>query len=115
MKRLTRLLWPLLFAGMVFAVYHLKAQVEEREKDLARAQRAVETEREAIQMLRAEWSYLNQPERLRRLGAARLELQPVVARQMSSLDRLGQRLALGAPVEIAPRQASLPEQAMGPR
>ena len=115
MKRLTRLLWPLLFAGMVFAVYHLKAQVEEREKELARIQRDIDSEREAIQMLRAEWSYLNQPERLRRLGAARLGLQPVAAKQMSSLERLGPRLAEGAPVESAPRHASLPQQAMGPR
>jgi len=115
MKRLTRLLWPLLFAGMVFAVYHLKAQVEEREKDLARIQRDIEAEREAIQVLRAEWSYLSQPERLRRLGITRLELQPVAAKQMSSLDRLAQRLAEGAPVEMAPRHAALPEPGMGPR
>ena len=48
-------------------------------------------------------------------AAARLELRPVAAKQMSSLERLGLRLAEGAPVEIAPRQASLPQQAMGPR
>jgi hypothetical protein len=116
MKRLTRLVWPLLFAGMVFAVYQLKAQVEEREKELARVQRAIDDEREAIQMLKAEWSYLNQPERLRRLAAARLELAPVAAKQMSSSDRLAQRLAVVAPVEPATtRQAALPEPPMGPR
>jgi hypothetical protein len=101
MKRVTRLLWPLLFAGLVIGLYNLKAQVEDQEKELARIQRAIEDEREAIQVLRAEWSYLNHPERLRRLAAARLDLQPVAQRQMASIGRLAQRLAEAAPVENA--------------
>jgi len=99
MKRVTRLLWPLLFAGLVIGLYNLKAQVEDQEKDLARIQRAIEDEREAIQVLRAEWSYLNQPERLRRLGAAKLDLQPVAQRQLAAMDRFAQRLAAAAPLE----------------
>lgn len=99
MKRVTRLLWPLLFAGLVIGLYNLKAQVEDQEKELARIQRAIEDEREAIQVLRAEWSYLNQPERLRRLAAAKLDLQPVAQRQLASMDRFAQRLAEAAPVE----------------
>ena len=119
MKRVTRLVWPLLFAGLVFGLYNLKAQVEEREKELARIQHAIEDEREAIQVLRAEWSYLNQPERLRRLAAAKLDLQPAQQRQMSSFERLGQRLAEAAPIETASREgtmrAALPEQGLRPR
>ncbi len=105
MRRITRLLWPLLFAGLVFGLYNLKAQVEEQEKELARIQRAIDDEREAIQVLRAEWSYLNQPERLRRLATQKLDLQPVAARQLASLDRLAQRLAEAAPIETASREA----------
>jgi hypothetical protein len=101
MKRVTRLLWPLLFAGLVFGLYNLKAEVEAQEKELARIQRAIDEEREAIQVLRAEWSYLNQPTRLRRLAAAKLELHPVSQRQMASFERLAQRLAEAAPVEAA--------------
>ena len=101
MKPVTRLLWPLLFAGLVFGLYNLKAQVEEQEKELARIQRAIDEEREAIQVLRAEWSYLNRPERLRRLGATKLDLQPVGQKQMASFERLAQRLADAAPVEAA--------------
>ncbi len=109
MKRVTRLLWPLLFAGLVIGLYNLKAQVEEQEKELARAQRAIEDEREAIQVLRAEWSYLSQPERLRRLATARLDLQPVSQRQMAPLERLAQRLAEAAPVETASREGVIRE------
>ena len=109
MKNLTRLLWPMLFAGMVFAVYNLKGQVEEREKELAKVQRAIDDEREAIQVLRAEWSYLNQPERLRKLGAARLELAPVSTKQMASFERFAQRLAEAAPLDTARREAALHE------
>ena len=104
MKRITRLLWPLLFAGLVIGLYNLKAQVEDQEKELARVQRAIEDERDSIQVLRAEWSYLNHPERLRRLAVARIELQPVAARQMASFERLAQRLAEAAPVETASRE-----------
>lgn len=111
MKRITRLLWPLLFAGLVFGLYNLKAQVEVREKELAKAQRAIEEEREAIEVLRAEWSYLNQPERLRRLAAVRLELQPVAARQLASPERLAQRLAEAAPVETASRESVIRDAA----
>jgi hypothetical protein len=106
MKRVTRLLWPLLFAGLVFGLYNLKAQVEDQEKELARIQRAIEDEREAIQVLRAEWSYLNHPERLRRLASPRLDLHPVAQRQMASFERLAQRLAEAAPVETASRDPS---------
>ena len=109
MKRLTRLLWPMLFAGMVFAVYNLKGQVEEREKELAKVQRAIDDEREAIAVLRAEWSYLNQPERLRRMGAAKLELAPVTNKQMASIERLAQRLAEAAPIDQTRREAALSE------
>jgi hypothetical protein len=101
MKRVTRLLWPLLFAGLIIGVYNLKAQVEDQEKELARIQRAIEDEREAIQVLRAEWSYLSQPVRLRRLAAAQLDLHPVAQRQMASFERFAQRLAEAAPVESA--------------
>ncbi|MNC96330.1 hypothetical protein D3C83_136780 [compost metagenome] len=66
---------------------------------------------QAIEVLRAEWSYLNQPERLRRLGAAKLDLAPVSIRQMASMDRLAQRLAMAAPIEAARREAALLEGA----
>ncbi len=101
MKRVTRLLWPLLFGGLIIGVYNLKAQVEDQENALAGIQRAIEDEREAIQVLRAEWSYLNHPERLRRLAAATLDLHPVAQRQMASFERFAQRLAEAAPVESA--------------
>ena len=101
MKRVTRLLWPLLLAGLLFGLYNLKAEVEAQEKDLARIQRAIEDEREAIQVLRAEWSYLNQPDRLRRLAAHRLDLQPAMQRQLASMERFAQRLAEAAPTEAA--------------
>jgi hypothetical protein len=103
MKRLARLLWPLLFAGMVIAVYLLKGHVEEREGTLARTQQSILDERESIEILRAEWSYLNRPERLRRLAATRSDLQPIGADRYASWRRMGQRLAEAAPIELADR------------
>jgi hypothetical protein len=108
MKRVALLLWPMLFAAMVFAVYHLKGQVEQREDRLAEVHHAIQQERETIQLLRAEWSYLNQPERLRRLAASRLVLVSPAAQPKSSLGHFDRRLAEAAPVEQFTREASLP-------
>ncbi len=89
MKHVTRLLWPLLFGGLVIGLYNLKAQVEDNEKELARVQRAIEDERDAIRVLRAEWSYPNQPDRLRRLAAAKLDLHPGKQLQLASMKARG--------------------------
>lgn len=110
MFRLSRLLWIALLGGMIFGVYHVKGQVEEREKSLSRTLKSIEEEREAIQVLRAEWTYLNQPERLRRLARTAGEMHAPTQRQVYAQDRLGPRLAEAAPLEDSPRGiASLPE------
>ena len=43
---------------------------------------------EAVQVLHAEWSYLNRPERLAALAARHLDLAPMTPRQIGSLDMM---------------------------
>jgi hypothetical protein len=88
MKSRIRLRWPLLLIAILFGLYQMKAAVEEREKALTQSQRAVTDEREALQILRAEWAYLNQPERLARLADRRLSLRPAAGAQFATLNHL---------------------------
>ena len=76
-------------------VYRVKAQTREL-KDL---DGAIAKEAEAIRVLKAEWSYLNQPERLQALARRHLTLGPTAAAQIVVLANLPERGA-GAAVPI---------------
>jgi len=68
-----------------FALFQIKHQVIRIEKDLNVAMRDITNEEEAIHILKAEWSYLNEPSRLQALAEKYLDVKPVVADQMVSL------------------------------
>ena len=71
-------------AAFVFQVKYRSEAVAERVTGL---QRAVDEEREAISLLKAEWSYLIQPSRVQELierHQSRLELQPVSPEQIGT-------------------------------
>jgi hypothetical protein len=87
MKGFTRYLWPLPVVALFVGLYELKAMVEDRERELAQIRRAIADEKETVQILRAEWSYLNQPERLQRLAASLPELKPAAGRQLTTIAR----------------------------
>ena len=60
-------------------------------REMARMERAIATQRDALAVLRAEWAYLNRPERLRDLAAlndARLGLVPLAAEAFGRLDEV---------------------------
>ncbi len=73
-------------------VYRVKAQTREL-KDL---DGAIVKEAEAIRVLKAEWSFLNQPERLQDLARRHLTLGPTGAQQIVVLANLPQRETGGA-------------------
>jgi cell division protein FtsL len=88
--------------------YETTLQAEQLQKLKAKAQR----EREAIAVLKAEWQFLNRPERLQALADKHLDLQPLQITQMVRLsdipnrgpkvDSIGRKLedlGLGLPTE----------------
>ena len=79
------LIWCVLALGAAIAAFTVKYQVRDLEDQLAATQSAIADSREEIHVLKAEWSYLNRPERLADLADRYLELSPMAPAQMASL------------------------------
>ena len=95
-------------AAFVFQVKYRSEAVAERVADL---QRAVDEEREAISLLKAEWSYLIQPSRVQDLierHQERLELVPVSPEQIGTFADLPMRRAV-VPADMPNSAASVTE------
>ncbi len=80
-----------LFALMIsfllgIGLYHLKHKVANIEKDLRYTRSRILEVKESLHILRAEWGFLNSPQRLQKLNEKYLHLKPVNAKQISSLD-----------------------------
>lgn len=76
-------------------LYLIEYEVQQMERQLARLDAGLRQDRQAIQVLRAEWSYLNTPDRLQRLAAEHrrsLQLAPVSPIQIASLADLPERV-----------------------
>ena len=91
MIRTTTMMSLLLGAVLMGVLFSLEYQVRGLEDELAALDRSIVTESQAIHVLNAEWSYLNDPWRLRRLAERFLELAPVRPEQLGSLAELPQR------------------------
>jgi cell division protein FtsL len=68
--------------------YWVSHQVERLEKRYADIQSDILAEQESIHVLQAEWSYLNNPERIERLSKQYLSLAQIDVLQMASIDDL---------------------------
>ncbi len=86
----------LLGFGLVCVVgaglYQLKHEVMVLEKDLARVNRAILDDQESIHVLKAEWTYLNEPRRLEALSRQYLKIAPLSAAQVVTIEDLPTRL-----------------------
>ena len=93
MIRRATILWVALLGVASAGLYQVKYTVQELEDDLARRSRALHGERQAIHVLRAEWAYLNRPERLAELADRHLRMRAVSVTQIVDLDSLPMRAA----------------------
>lgn len=77
-----------LTAAVSTGLYALSYEVQRLEGVLADTNADLLQEREMVQVLEAEWSFLNQPERLRALAARHLQLMAVEPHQIATLQEL---------------------------
>lgn len=82
----------LLALGIAAGVYYGKYTVEHMQQENSELRAAIAKEEEAIAILRAEWSYLNRPARLKELSAQFLDLRPIEAEQVVRMASLPPRL-----------------------
>lgn len=80
-------------AGAALFLFQVKYEVRALEDELAQTHRAILDHQEAIQVLRTEWSYLNQPARIADLASRHLGLRPIRASQVIRLEDLPRRAA----------------------
>lgn len=84
--RLMDVMWVGLVLGVAIALFVLKYEVQGLEDTLAERKSQIDSHARAIQVLEAEWTFLNDPSRLRRLGLEHLELAPVEPARIVSID-----------------------------
>jgi len=108
------LVWLVLASCIGWAVYQMKYEVQQLEGRLAKVNREILQDQESIQVLKAEWSYLNQPARLAELATRFLQLEPVAPKQMVSLAELPRRIPGAAPTLVAKAPEPPPAPAARP-
>lgn len=82
MIRFASLLWLALVAVTGFATFKVKYTVQDIEDELNKVRRQTVAEQQEIHVLRAEWTALNQPERLADLNRRFLSLASVAPKQL---------------------------------
>lgn len=87
----TTFLWLLLAALAGYGLFQVKYQVVSLEEELARLNAATLREQNQIHVLEAEWSYLNQPQRLEELNERFVHLKPINPVQFAGIASIPMR------------------------
>ena len=102
-------------------LFHVKYEVQRLEQELRTTQQQILEEQETIQVLQAEWSYLNRPERLARLAERHLSLDKTDPKRLASFAILpdrpenmgGQAILVALPGQPAPLPIAKPTSKTG--
>lgn len=89
--RLMNVMWFSLVLCVAIAIFVLKYEVQNLEDELTSRQQEIEEHKQTIHVLKAEWTFLNDPTRLQRLGAEHLNLGPASPNHIVSIDDLPKR------------------------
>jgi len=107
------ILWACLAACIGVGLFFIKHEVKDQEHHLNELNAEIQRNQESLHVLRAEWSYLNDPARLRELSEKHLGMHPVMPAQVATLDSIlrnglpgGTMLAASRPAAVAPSPVS---------
>ena len=87
-KTATLSLWVTLTCLVGFGMFVMKNQVQTLENELNRINRSIQDDVKSIHVLKAEWSHLNSPSRLRTLANKHILLNPVKPEQIINYSAL---------------------------
>lgn len=82
MRKLGAVFWIGLVLASGFTTFKVKHAVQDIDDELNRTRKQIVAEQQEIRVLAAEWTYLNQPDRLVELNRVFLQFGPMTARQM---------------------------------
>lgn len=88
MKGLTFFAWLPVISAAVLGLFYVSSEVQKIEETLRQEQAAIVKHQRTIHILKAEWSYLNQPARLAELSRRHLGLAPMGVDQVVTFDAL---------------------------
>jgi hypothetical protein len=103
----TWLTWGLLAVVIGIGMYLLKYKVQALEDQLTAKREQIQRTRGAIRVLEAEWTYLNDPGRLRRLSAQYLGFGPAVPQNVVDISALPMRAPAAAGTDRIPSEDAL--------
>ena len=87
-KTAVTILWFTLTCVICFGSFILKNQVHDLELELSRINQDIQKDVKSIHVLKAEWSHLNNPSRLRRLAEEHISLNKLRSEQIINYSAL---------------------------
>ncbi len=107
MIRITTIFLCVLLAAAAFGRYRAEVSVRELREDIKRIETSQVEELRSIQMLRAEIAYLENPDRLARVAAAKTDLRPSTGDQLVNAPEFA--ALIGGSDYIAGEEAPAPD------
>lgn len=91
MLRFVNICLVLGLVALAYVIYQVKYETRSLDAEIASLNKKIDAERDAIAVLRAEWSLLNRPERIERLAKKYLKLAPAKPVQLVTVDTVSDR------------------------
>src|SRR5438552_1875885 len=95
--RKSTLLWLLLATFCGISLFHTSQKLHDSRAKIITLDRDIAQEQESLRVLQAEWSHLNEPDRLEKLSAQYLKLAPLKGSQFMKVEDIPLR---GAAIEM---------------
>ena len=86
MLRFVNICLVLALVALAYVIYEGKYEARALDEDIGGLRKEIETERDAVAVLRAEWSLLNRPERIERLAKKHLKLNAARPQQLVTIE-----------------------------
>lgn len=113
--RHTTVLFVVIASMLSLGLFVLKYEVADLEHEIQLLNKRIVESREAIHVLDAEWAYLNDPARLRKLAAQYTTLRPVMPGELGTLESLPFKPeAPAAAAQMPQNEAAVPRVAVHP-
>ena len=94
MIKIGTIIWMVMVVFAAIGLYQVKYEVHTLNESNADLRKELNQEQKYLQVAKAEWAYLNRPERLEILAKKHLDVQYVSNVQLAAIDNLPMRGAL---------------------